>query len=54
MAEHSQARTAVGRPQSTDELAAMPDKPATEEMPQEVATALATQRVYIHLSLIHI
>lgn len=48
MADGSRTRAATQRPQSIDELAAMPDVAATEEMPKDVANALATQRLFIH------
>jgi len=50
MEKQSQARKAIERPQTTDELAAMPDSPATQEMPQDVAASLATQRLFIQSS----
>jgi V8-like Glu-specific endopeptidase len=48
MADGSRTRAATQWPQSIDELAAMPDVAATEEMPKDVANALATQRLFIH------
>ena len=48
MANHAPNHKAAERPQSMDELAAMPDVPATEKMPAKIAESLATRRLYVN------
>ncbi len=47
MSSHGSARHEGGRPLLPDEVAALPDVPASEEVPAEVAAGLAEQRLHI-------